>query len=312
MPKPPCGGLGRGGGPQQPARRGRAALRRLSRPLAALALLLAAASPPPPPPPSSLRPPRGAPAAFRSPPAAAAAALAAPALVKAGAGGGGGGGGLLGGEGQGAGRPPGGTNASTLGGGGVGVGEGIRGTGRRPAVPLRPECLDIVRRAGPPVDLAREDAASGAGRGRLRRRHPHRGATDEDGTTLGYVPDERALRRDPPPFRLGGKRLARACSKRDSDFRLLTEKVLVEDLNATADRRNGEGRPGGPGPPPIRILCLIYTVEQHHSRLPAIRETWGYVVRRGTWWRRAGGNSYVSRLTQRPCGPSCFRWFRFC
>jgi glycoprotein-N-acetylgalactosamine 3-beta-galactosyltransferase len=136
-------------------------------------------------------------------------------------------------------------------------------------VPLRKECLDIVRRAGPPVDVAYEDVSGG------HLGHPHRGATHEDGKTFGYVPDEAALHRGPPRFRLGGARLARACSQRDSHRKLLTEKVFV-DLNATTTRQSEDG-PGGPGTSPVRILCLVYTVEQHHSRLPAIRETWGYV-----------------------------------
>jgi glycoprotein-N-acetylgalactosamine 3-beta-galactosyltransferase len=146
---------------------------------------------------------------------------------------------------------------------------------RRPSVPLREECLDVVRRAGPPVDLAYEDVTGG------HVDHPHLGATYEDGTTFGYVPDVGALRRDPPPFRLGGggdgeeALLARACSTRDSDNKVLTEKVFV-DLSASAATWPNEGGPGGP-PPPERILCLVYTIEPHHSRLPAIRETWGYV-----------------------------------
>lgn len=61
-----------------------------------------------------------------------------------------------------------------------------------PSKPLSDENMSIVARASP-VKLAYVDISGG------HTEHPHRGATDENGN-FGYVHDETALAKSPPPF----------------------------------------------------------------------------------------------------------------
>ncbi|EED88781.1 hypothetical protein THAPSDRAFT_269773 [Thalassiosira pseudonana CCMP1335] len=75
--------------------------------------------------------------------------------------------------------------------------------------------------------------------------HPHMGGKDEHGR-WGYVHDETALKRTQPTFEI-----------RDDD-----------------DRAN-LCKSGGTILKRVRLLCLVYTIEQNHNRIPAIRETWG-------------------------------------
>jgi hypothetical protein len=141
----------------------------------------------------------------------------------------------------------------------------IQGTVRRddrktPSEPLCDECLRIVQMAEP-VDLGFVDVSGGHGD------HPHMGATDADGT-FGYVHDEAALRRDPPPVQNGNDgELREACRIRDDNYKMLTEKVFV-DVNETR-AVEASGRPRA------KILCTVFTIEPYHHKIPAIRETWG-------------------------------------
>lgn len=134
-----------------------------------------------------------------------------------------------------------------------------------PTDSLCKECLKIVQRAQP-IDLSFLDVSGG------HKDHPHRGATYEDGKTFGYVHDETSLRQNPPPFRyeLLEEELKRACSVRDNDYKMITEGKVHVDLQTA--RMEDE-----PPWPRVKLFCLLYTIDSYHDRIPAIRETWGYV-----------------------------------
>jgi hypothetical protein len=133
---------------------------------------------------------------------------------------------------------------------------------RKPSKPLCEPCLQIVQRA-PRVNLTFLNVSGG------HRNHPHLGGTYEDGATFGYVHDETALRRDPPPIRYEADELREGCLVRDDNHIVLTNKVFV-DLNATREvEKSGSPRP--------KLFCAVYTTESAHHKIPAIRETWGYV-----------------------------------
>jgi hypothetical protein len=130
---------------------------------------------------------------------------------------------------------------------------------RKPAEPLRPNNLEIIQKAKP-VDISFVDVAGG------HKEHPHLGAKDEEGN-FGYIHDETALRLSPPPFSFGGDALIAACSKRDNNYKMLTEKVKLDSEGHKAAEASGKKRD--------KIFCLVYTIEKFHDRIPAIRETWG-------------------------------------
>ena len=123
--------------------------------------------------------------------------------------------------------------------------------------PLRPTNLNIVRNATA-IDLAYVDVSYN------HEKDPHRGARDEEGK-WGYVHDETALRFNPPPFPTD--RLHQDCVERDSHHKMLTERVFVDKEVHDAVERSGKKR--------VRILCIIYSTDAGHVKIPAIRETWG-------------------------------------
>lgn len=134
-----------------------------------------------------------------------------------------------------------------------------RKDGKKPSKPLCPECLEIVQKAQP-IDIKYEDVAGG------HKEHPHLGAKDAEGK-LGYIHDETALRKNPPPFSFKGGALKHACEKHDNNYRMLHEKVFV-DLKADEEAEKS-------GKPRDKIFCLVYTIDAGHPKIPAIRETWG-------------------------------------
>lgn len=133
------------------------------------------------------------------------------------------------------------------------------GDKKKPSKPLCKECLEIVQRAQP-IDVSYVDVSGG------HKEHPHLGAMDADGK-LGYLHDETALRRNPPPFHFEGEALRNACTLRDNNYKMLTEKVFV-DLNATKIIDASKA-------PRDKIFCLVYTIDSGHPKIPPIRETWG-------------------------------------
>ena len=145
---------------------------------------------------------------------------------------------------------------------------------RLPSEPLCAECLSIVQQADP-VSLAyvnvRGDGAE----------HPHQGAVDADGRP-GYVANATALRLSPPPNSMTPDALRTLCLKRDNNYRMLHEKVFVDLEYDRSMAVSGKRRD--------QIFCLIYTIDLFHDKIPAIRETWGYVgaLVHGTFlfWRR--------------------------
>jgi hypothetical protein len=130
---------------------------------------------------------------------------------------------------------------------------------RKPKQALCEECLSIVQKAQP-IDIAFVDVRDG------HKAHPHLGATDENGN-MGYVHDETALRKHPPAFHMEEDMLRSQCQTRDNTYRMLNEKVYV-DLEYH-DKMEKSLLPRD------KIFCLVYTIDAFHSKIPAIRETWG-------------------------------------
>lgn len=130
---------------------------------------------------------------------------------------------------------------------------------KKPSIPLRPENLKIVAEAKP-VDISFSDVSGG------HSEHPHLGATDDKGA-LGYIHDETALRKNPPEFKWEDENLKKACISRDTNYRMMTERVVVDlDYNKKMEE-SGFKRD--------KIFCLVYTIDKNHHTIPNIRETWG-------------------------------------
>jgi len=132
---------------------------------------------------------------------------------------------------------------------------------RLPSKPLDPARLKMIQEIKP-VKINYVDAAAG------HKEHPHMGAMDEDGN-FGYIHDETFLHRNPPKFELPNAEAA--CSKRDANHRMLTEKVFV-DVKADAAAEQKSKETGKPRP---KIMCVIFTIEKYHDKLSAISHTWG-------------------------------------
>jgi hypothetical protein len=131
---------------------------------------------------------------------------------------------------------------------------------RKPSKPLREQCLKIVQNVSR-VDLAFVNISESH-----RGRHPHMGARDERGN-FGYVHNETALRKNPPPFQFPAEYLRTLCANNDSTYAMLTGKVFVDvqahqDADTTGVKRQ-------------TILCAVYTTESGHESIRRIRETWG-------------------------------------
>jgi hypothetical protein len=130
---------------------------------------------------------------------------------------------------------------------------------QKPAEPLRAENLDIVQNAKP-ISIAFVDVSGG------HKDHPHLGATFENGT-LGYIHDETALHRNPPPFEYDDEKMKKACTLRDNNYRMMHERVFVD---MDYDKKMEES-----GTKRDKIFCLVYTIDSGHPKIPGIRQTWG-------------------------------------
>lgn len=135
----------------------------------------------------------------------------------------------------------------------------LPGEKRKPAKPLCDECLEIVSKAQP-IKIAYVDVSDG------HKAHPHLGALDENGKT-GYVHDSTALRNNPPVFQLEDDLLRNHCTSRDNNYKMLSEKVFV-DLEYDKAMESSLV-------PRDKIFCLVYTIDVFHSKIAAVRETWG-------------------------------------
>jgi hypothetical protein len=133
----------------------------------------------------------------------------------------------------------------------------LHGKPLMPKEPLCDECLKIIQKATP-YDIKYVDVSNGY------KDHPHMGALDAEGRT-GYVHDETALRLHPPKNSFTPSMLAPLCNLRDNNYRMITEKVIV-DMEYEKQMVNS---------PRDKIFCLVYTIDKYHEKIPAIRETWG-------------------------------------
>ena len=100
------------------------------------------------------------------------------------------------------------------------------------------------------------------------KEHPHQGALDENGNP-GYIHDEKALHKNPPPFTFTKEQVQ--CAMKDGNYKMLTEKVFVD----LAAHEHAESLAKSGIKPRPKLFCLVYTIEKNHDRIPAIRETWG-------------------------------------
>jgi len=133
-------------------------------------------------------------------------------------------------------------------------------TGLKPKAPLRPTNLKIIQQATP-MEISYLAVDGG------HKDHPHLGAKDEEGNR-DYVHDEKALHKNPPPFTWSSAQEEQeACSLRDDDFRMLTERVSVDTEYDKKMKDSGAKRD--------KIFCLVYTIEKGHPSIPNIRQTWG-------------------------------------
>jgi len=130
---------------------------------------------------------------------------------------------------------------------------------KKPSKPLRPTNLEIVEKPKM-VDTTFVDVSGG------HVEHPHKLALDANGEP-GYVHDETALRKNPPPLNYGDEALKQGCALRDNHSRMMNERIIVETDYDKTMNESGQKRD--------KIFCLVYTTEKGHDRIPNIRETWG-------------------------------------
>jgi hypothetical protein len=86
---------------------------------------------------------------------------------------------------------------------------------------------------------------------------------------LGYIHDETALRKNHPNLDLTNK--GKLCAKGDSNYKMLTEKVMVEfSAHEAAEKAAESGTK-----PRAKIFCSVYSIAKNHHKLSSIHETWG-------------------------------------
>jgi len=128
---------------------------------------------------------------------------------------------------------------------------------KKPSKPLRPANLEIVQQPRQ-IDISFVDVSNG------HTEHPHMPALDAKGLP-GYIHDETALRKNPP--KMDYPNLKKGCRKRDDNYRMMHERIVVETEYDNKMEESGKKRD--------KIFCLVYTIESGHFKIPAIRETWG-------------------------------------
>jgi len=152
-----------------------------------------------------------------------------------------------------------------------------------PEQPLCKKCQQFDHRQPPPtpsiLDASRLNNVRMAGMVDItyaklpadRSVHPYRGARTEDGT-FGYIADEKFLHHREPQqtaaFVMTQNEIDKACSERDGNYKMLTEKVKL------ANRTQDEGAAASSALSP-KILCVLFVVEQDHDKLESIHNTWG-------------------------------------
>ena len=136
----------------------------------------------------------------------------------------------------------------------------LNSQGNLPIKPLSQINKEIISTAKP-VNLEYVDVSNGF------TEHPHMGALDENGA-YGYVHDASALHQTNPEFELPDKETT--CGEKDGNYRMLTEKVFVDQEGHEAAQKEAENG----GRPRDKIFCLVYTIEENHDRLPPLLETW--------------------------------------
>jgi glycosyltransferase involved in cell wall biosynthesis len=128
----------------------------------------------------------------------------------------------------------------------------------KPSKPLDESRLALLSK---PLEIDYIDVTKGF------KEHPHKGAKDENGK-WGYVHDETALRKNPPPFKFSSMRAA--CKIQDIHYQMLTRKVLVDLEGHEKAEKSGRKR--------AKIMCVVKSCAKSHELIPYIRETWGYVL----------------------------------
>jgi hypothetical protein len=124
---------------------------------------------------------------------------------------------------------------------------------------IRASNLEIIRKATP-LDIVFQNVAQD------RTKDPHRGALDELGQ-WGYRPDPAALRNNPLDFNLTGNALDEACKIRDSEYKMIHDKVSI-DSSILGRKQVSDHHP--------KIICVVQTSgHRHWDRIPALRRTWG-------------------------------------
>jgi len=130
--------------------------------------------------------------------------------------------------------------------------------------PLRPLNLEIVSRTHP-ISLSFVDMTTGD-----NLNHPHLGALDKEGIS-GYIANQLSLQQNPPAFEMVGED-GNACDKNDDgNHKMLTQRVSIDFAAHDA----AEAKAKASATERAKIMCIVYTIEAHHSRIPPIQQTWG-------------------------------------
>jgi len=136
-----------------------------------------------------------------------------------------------------------------------------------PSKPLRPLNLEIVSRTHS-VDLSFVDVSED---GLGSQDHPHLGGLDEDGK-YGYVFNELSLQMNPPKFQRVDEEGDACENNKDGNYKMLTNRVSIDFAGHEAAEANAKVKGA---PERAKIMCIVYTIEAHHSRITPIQQTWG-------------------------------------
>ena len=120
--------------------------------------------------------------------------------------------------------------------------------------PLCDECWQIVK-SMPRVDISFEKTDMVPG--------TVVGARNSQGQLEPFHFDETALHQNPEAFEFDADEF---CEKKDDDYKVFREKVFV-DMEYERQQQFKTSRP--------KILCIVYSFEGDHSRIPILRQTWG-------------------------------------
>jgi len=138
----------------------------------------------------------------------------------------------------------------------------------QPATELCMVCRLVVQRAKPQtlkfVEVSNQT-----------NHNPRKGATDKTGKILGFIHNEKALRKNPPTMNVTSEEIKKQCLMRDDNFEMIMGKIRVASEKELIQQRKELENKQVPVQP-LKILCIVHSnAAEHTHKVQRIRETWG-------------------------------------